>query len=196
MPACPVGASTRPPPRAGDGLAGTSRLSRVAGYRRRLLPTARRRSVRPVWWRDAPLPGIMRACAATRNATATGVRAVSSASASPKVDRVVTLGDGRRIAYAEWGRTDGRPIVLFHGMPGSRLFCPDEKETERAGVRLITIDRPGYGRSSPHLDGRCSIGPGTTSNGLSWSSWRRARLLAGRAAVPTRWRVQCSDPRA
>jgi pimeloyl-ACP methyl ester carboxylesterase len=63
---------------------------------------------------------------------------------------VVTLRDGRSIAYAEWGRTDGTPVVLFHGMPGSRLFCPDEEETERAGVRLITIDRPGYGMSSPH----------------------------------------------
>jgi pimeloyl-ACP methyl ester carboxylesterase len=38
---------------------------------------------------------------------------------------------------------------LFHGIPGSRLLCPDEDETERAGVRLITIDRPGYGMSSP-----------------------------------------------
>jgi pimeloyl-ACP methyl ester carboxylesterase len=35
-------------------------------------------------------------------------------------------------------------------MPGSRLLCPDEEATERAGVRLITIDRPGYGMSSPH----------------------------------------------
>ena len=92
----------------------------------------------------------MRACAATGSATAIGVRSVPSPSATPKVDRVVTLRDGRRMAYAEWGRMDGRPVVLFHGMPGSRLFCPDEEATESVGVRLITIDRPGYGMSSPH----------------------------------------------
>ena len=70
----------------------------------------------------------------------------------------MTLHDGRRMAYAEWGAADGRPVVLFHGMPGSRLSCPDEEATERAGVRLITIDRPGYGISSPN--------PGRTL--LSW----------------------------
>jgi pimeloyl-ACP methyl ester carboxylesterase len=60
-------------------------------------------------------------------------------------------------AYAEWGRLDGRPVVLLHGMPGSRLFCPEAEATERARVRLITIDRPGYGMSTPH-PGRTLLG--------------------------------------
>jgi pimeloyl-ACP methyl ester carboxylesterase len=37
--------------------------------------------------------------------------------------------------------------VFFHGTPGSRLLCPDLNATERAGVRFISFDRPGYGRS-------------------------------------------------
>ena len=37
-------------------------------------------------------------------------------------------------------------------MPGSRLFCPDEDATRAVGVRLLTIDRPGYGRSDPRPD--------------------------------------------
>jgi pimeloyl-ACP methyl ester carboxylesterase len=74
---------------------------------------------------------------------------MSRATASPKVDRLIQLRDGRAMAYSEWGLLDGRPIVLIHGTPGSRLFCPDEEATARAGVRLITIDRPGYGRSDP-----------------------------------------------
>lgn len=77
--------------------------------------------------------------------------------ATPQVDRVVALRDGRRVAYAEWGRTGGRPVVLLHGMPGSRLFCPDAEATVRAGVRLITIDRPGYGLSTPN-PGRTLLG--------------------------------------
>ena len=57
------------------------------------------------------------------------------------------MADGRRLAYAEWGDPDGKPLFLFHGAPFSRLFCPDEPATLAAGVRLITVDRPGIGRS-------------------------------------------------
>jgi pimeloyl-ACP methyl ester carboxylesterase len=58
------------------------------------------------------------------------------------------------MAYCEWGDPDGRPVVLLHGAPCSRLFCPDEDATDTAGVRLLTMDRPGYGRSDPQPDRR------------------------------------------
>jgi pimeloyl-ACP methyl ester carboxylesterase len=66
----------------------------------------------------------------------------------------ITLADGRTLAFAERGPADGRPVVLMHGAPGSRLFSPDPAATEAAGVRLITFDRPGYGRSSPKVHRR------------------------------------------
>ena len=56
------------------------------------------------------------------------------------------LADGRRLGWAEYGDPAGAPIVFLHGTPGSRLFRPS---SGLAGVRLITIDRPGYGESSP-----------------------------------------------
>lgn len=68
-------------------------------------------------------------------------------------DETVTLPDGRRLAYTEWGLPDGEPVLYFHGMPGSRLWCPDEMATSEAEVRLIMPDRPGIGRSDP-LEGR------------------------------------------
>ena len=68
---------------------------------------------------------------------------------APKVDLTIRLRDGRQMAYCEWGALDGNPVVFLHGSPGSRLMCPDEHATTAAGVRLITIDRPGYGRSDP-----------------------------------------------
>jgi len=65
------------------------------------------------------------------------------------VDRAVRLADDRVVQIAEWGTPDRPPVVFMHGTPGSRLFCPDLAATERAGVRLISFDRAGYGRSDP-----------------------------------------------
>jgi pimeloyl-ACP methyl ester carboxylesterase len=61
----------------------------------------------------------------------------------------VVLADGRRVQVAEWGSSDGFPVVFMHGRPSSRLLCPDLAATENAGVRYICFDRPGYGRSDP-----------------------------------------------
>lgn len=74
------------------------------------------------------------------------------ATASPTLDRTMVLSDGRTLAFSEWGDLGGKPVVLLHGMPGSRLMCPDIDATRAAGVRLITIDRPGYGLSDPRPD--------------------------------------------
>jgi pimeloyl-ACP methyl ester carboxylesterase len=66
-------------------------------------------------------------------------------------DTTVTLSDGRRLAYTEWGTATGRPVVYFHGTPGSRIWIPDEDATVEAGVRLIVPDRPGVGGSDPKV---------------------------------------------
>jgi pimeloyl-ACP methyl ester carboxylesterase len=71
------------------------------------------------------------------------------ATARPRADATITLADGRTLAYCEWGDPTGSPVLLVHGGPGSRLLCPDEDATAAAGVRLLTVDRPGYGGSGP-----------------------------------------------
>jgi pimeloyl-ACP methyl ester carboxylesterase len=60
----------------------------------------------------------------------------------------ITLRDNRTLAFAEYGDPRGRPIFFFHGTPGSRYFRPPDEITARLGVRLICIDRPGYGEST------------------------------------------------
>jgi pimeloyl-ACP methyl ester carboxylesterase len=67
----------------------------------------------------------------------------------PIRDADLELDDGRNLAYCSWGDPDGRPTFLFHGSPGSRVFAPDPVATAEAGVWLITVDRPGFGRSDP-----------------------------------------------
>ena len=60
----------------------------------------------------------------------------------------VTLPDGRTLAYAEYGDPNGRPVFYFHGFPNSRLnAAPGDQAARRTGVRLIALDRPGFGRS-------------------------------------------------
>jgi pimeloyl-ACP methyl ester carboxylesterase len=74
------------------------------------------------------------------------------ATARPHADATITLADGRALAYCEWGNPTGSPVLLAHGGPGSRLLCPDEDATVAAGVRLLTVDRPGYGGSDARPD--------------------------------------------
>ena len=58
------------------------------------------------------------------------------------------LKDGRMLAYAEYGDPAGTSVFFFHGMPGSRFFRPADEITARLRVRLICMDRPGYGEST------------------------------------------------
>ena len=63
-------------------------------------------------------------------------------------EQTLKLSDGRRLGFAEYGRPGGEPAFYFHGHPGSRLeplFAGDAPE--QAGLRLIALDRPGYGLS-------------------------------------------------
>jgi pimeloyl-ACP methyl ester carboxylesterase len=70
------------------------------------------------------------------------------AGAAPR-ERQVDLPGGGSVAVREWGDPAGRPVVFLHGTPGSRLFSPDPPLRFAVGVRLLTFDRPGYGRSTP-----------------------------------------------
>jgi len=50
----------------------------------------------------------------------------------------------------ECGDPRGKPVFYFHGFPGSRLEVkPADTAARRRGIRMIGIDRPGYGLSSP-----------------------------------------------
>ncbi len=66
----------------------------------------------------------------------------------PTVPRQITLQDGRALSYAEYGDPRGEPILYFHGLPGSRLDAQlTEPVASRLGVRVIAVDRPGFGGS-------------------------------------------------
>jgi pimeloyl-ACP methyl ester carboxylesterase len=62
----------------------------------------------------------------------------------------VRTADGRTLAYAETGDSGGAPIFYFHGLPGSRSdfeWFLGGDVLAGSGVRVIGIDRPGFGAS-------------------------------------------------
>jgi pimeloyl-ACP methyl ester carboxylesterase len=61
----------------------------------------------------------------------------------------VTMPDGRELAYEEYGDPEGVPVLSCHGGLSSRLDAAPAHEAALAlGIRLISPDRPGMGRST------------------------------------------------
>lgn len=62
----------------------------------------------------------------------------------------ITMPDGRTVGFADYGTPDQIPVLWCHGGPGCR-FEPGyvAADAARAGLRLVGIDRPGYGQATP-----------------------------------------------
>lgn len=65
-------------------------------------------------------------------------------------NQTFTLPDGRQLGYAEYGDQNGTPLLYFHGYPSCRLeaFVIDDM-AQRQNIRLLSLDRPGFGLSTP-----------------------------------------------
>lgn len=70
----------------------------------------------------------------------------------PRIEMLVELDDGRHLGVAEYGPAGGRPVVWFHGTPGGRRQIPDSlrRAAHDQDIRLVVVERPGYGSSTPH----------------------------------------------
>ena len=79
-----------------------------------------------------------------------GKKRLMSPPSTPPTDSTIRLRDGRRLQYLEIGKSDGPPIIHCHGNGSSRLeVLAVAVAAERIGVRLMSLDRPGIGRSDP-----------------------------------------------
>lgn len=60
----------------------------------------------------------------------------------------VTVDGGRRVGYGTTGDPRGQPVLWSHGGGGSRrLALGTPAEQAAAGVRMVTVERPGLGLS-------------------------------------------------
>ena len=66
--------------------------------------------------------------------------------------RFLTLPDGRRLSYVEFGKGDGYPVMYFHGTPSSCLepAMIGEEAFLKHNLRIISPSRPGMGQSDRH----------------------------------------------
>src|SRR4029079_10874810 len=72
--------------------------------------------------------------------------------ARPKLEGNIAVGDDRQIGFAEFGDPQGRAVFWLHGTPGARRQSPMEARVyaEQRQIRLIGVDRPGIGSSTPY----------------------------------------------
>jgi pimeloyl-ACP methyl ester carboxylesterase len=70
----------------------------------------------------------------------------------PKLEGNIAVGEDRQIGFAEFGDPQGRAVFWLHGTPGARRQIPTEARAfaARKNIRLIGIDRPGIGSSTPY----------------------------------------------
>jgi pimeloyl-ACP methyl ester carboxylesterase len=71
----------------------------------------------------------------------------------PALEGTVAVRDDRRLSFAEYGTTRGSALIWMHGTPGARRQIPLEARAyaEEHGLRIVGIDRPGIGSSTPHV---------------------------------------------
>lgn len=63
--------------------------------------------------------------------------------------RLITLKDGRTLAFEEYGDSQGKPVFYFHGWPASRLSGQTvDTAAKKLRLRIISCDRPGFGLST------------------------------------------------
>lgn len=97
--------------------------------------------------------------------------------------RTLTLADGRRLSYREYGLPDGLPVIIFHEGLGSSLLPPESHTLAlRLGLRLIAADRPGFGRSdrlTPHSFAQVALDIEALCEALVLSQVVIAGLLSG-----------------
>jgi pimeloyl-ACP methyl ester carboxylesterase len=79
-------------------------------------------------------------------------RRVAVTSPRPFREDTVALPDGRTLGFSEFGDPEGRPVLWFAGTPGGgRQIPPGTPElAQRLGLRIVSVERPGLGRSTHH----------------------------------------------
>jgi len=97
----------------------------------------------------------------------------------------LSLKDGGRLAFVEYGATTGEPVFFFHGWPSSRTMAElTDSSARELNVRIISADRPGICDSS-FQPNRCLLDwPHLLQQFADHLEIERFRLLAFSGGAP------------
>jgi pimeloyl-ACP methyl ester carboxylesterase len=108
--------------------------------------------------------------------------------------RQVTLSDGRRLGFDDFGDPDGTPVLFFHGFGSSRVVRhPDDDIARQLGARIVAVDRPGIGISTRQSNRRVTDWPQDVEQLLDILGIERCSIAAwsggGPYALACGWRI-------
>lgn len=104
---------------------------------------------------------------------------------APDPGLTVVLADGRRLGADDVGDPAGTPVVYLHGSPDCRLARhPDDGVATGLGIRLLAVDRPGWGSSDPLPEPSVGAFAADLAGLLDHLGIDRVGLLAWSAGAP------------
>ncbi|CAM3004045.1 alpha/beta hydrolase [Paenibacillus sediminis] len=112
------------------------------------------------------------------------------------IENTIILPDGRQMGYAEYGRKDGTPIIAMHGTPGARvsafysLLDQIAQNPSVQALRILAIERPGYGLSDPSPERTIGTVVQDTIHFADALGLERFGLFAGSGGAP--YALACS----
>ena len=92
---------------------------------------------------------------------------------------------GRRIAYREYGDRNGQPTLMLRSSLASSLIRPQELEAgKKYGIRLVVVERPGCGQSTPDPDMTYASFACDMERLMDALNLKRVTLTANSSSVP------------
>ena len=90
---------------------------------------------------------------------------------------MIEVGDGHRIYWECCGNPHGKPVVVFHGGPGSGCSTGVRRYFDPTAYRIVLFDQRNCGRSTPHAsDYRTDLSTNTTDHLIADSEQLRQHL--------------------
>ncbi len=110
-------------------------------------------------------------------------------------DFVLKLDDGAEIGFATYGDSNGKPLLFYHGWPGSRLQGEMAHAAALAqGWCLIAPDRPGIGLTRCPDPFTLHDWPRRIGQLMDALGWEKCHLLAISGGTPTALASACLMP--
>ena len=110
-------------------------------------------------------------------------------------ENLIELEDGAVVAFEEYGKANGVPVMFCHGWPSSRTMAQLTDEPARElGIRIISADRPGISGSSLQPDRKLTDWPRLVERIADHLGIHDFRMLAISGGAPYAYATAAAMP--